>query len=87
MSYLERLSTKDHIKNARYVNDIEERLRKLFGVCADSYGYSHKLTRRMLSIQNKFEEAKWLLEDEYEKDATDDELVKYRRVYLRKEKV
>lgn len=77
----EKLSTQAHVENAKNVIELEKRLGELYFLLADNYGTSHKLSKRMLTVWASFKAIKVLLDDEYEKVATDEELLQYGRVY------
>jgi hypothetical protein len=77
----EGMTLEEHLERAKIVVMLGETLRETTNQCRNSYGKTHKTTKRMERLLADFESARSELDNEYHKVASDEDFVKYGHIY------
>ena len=75
------MSLEEHIEHAKIVAVLGQALRETTKQCQESYGKTHKTTKRMERLLADFESARSELDNEYHKVASDEDFTKYGHIY------
>jgi hypothetical protein len=77
----EGMTLAEHIERAKIVVMLGQTLRETTRQCQESYGKTHKTTKRMERLLADFESARSELDNEYHKVASNEDFAKYGHVY------
>jgi hypothetical protein len=77
----EGMTLAEHLERAKIVVMLGQALRETTKQCQESYGKTHKTTKRMERLLADFESARSELDNEYHKVASDEDFTKYGHIY------
>lgn len=77
----ERPNIEDHFELADLIYNIQDNHSQLHDKCTKHYPLNHKVIRELDKIYKSLFEIKNILDDEYSRTATEDELKKYSFIY------